>query len=258
MPFSKTPFGFEDVSVKEKTTKVHALFERVAPYYDLMNDLMSVGLHRCWKKRFFKEIRPSFQEIILDVAGGTGDIACGLKKFYPYLDLNINVLDLSFSMIENGIKRSSDQGVFSDAFQNFTWICGNAETLPLAENSIDIYTIVFGMRNIGHVSHAIKEAVRVLKPGGRFFCLEFSPVQSLLIENTILKKAYDFYLFQVLPHLGKTITNDEEAYRYLAESIRRFPEPHSFVHLLEEGGLTEVRWKPWSEGIVALHQGKKP
>lgn len=246
-------FGFESVSSEEKKERVFSLFQRVAPYYDLMNDLMSLGLHRCWKRRFFKKVRPSFQATILDVAGGTGDIARGLQKTYPYLDLDLHVLDLSWSMMEKGREKSLNQGFLHTPH----WIGGNAESLPLGEKSVDLYTIVFGLRNVAKIGEALQEAWRVLKPGGRFFCLEFSPVQTPLIEETILKKVYDFYLFEVLPRLGESVAQDAAAYRYLAESIRRFPSPDSLAQLLEERGFHQVKWSPWSSGIVVLHQAVK-
>lgn len=244
----KTDFGFEQVFFKEKTEKVKNLFSAVASRYDIMNDVMSLGLHRCWKKTFVHRLplRPNLH--ILDVAGGTGDIALTIQKLYPHLQLKITVCDLTFSMVEEGRDKSINQGLL----KNLEWCCGNAENLPIPDQSIDIYTVAFGMRNITDKHQALKEAWRVLKPGGWFFCLEFSQV-----KTPILSKLYDLYSFQFLPRFGRWIAQNESAYQYLVESIRQFPDQQQWKETIENAGFQNVAFENFSQGIVALHSARK-
>ena len=248
MPPDFTDFGFNEIPLKDKTKKVQDLFSRVASRYDLMNDLMSLGAHRLWKQKFVRRLPLKRGDTILDVAGGTGDIAIGIKETYPHLDLNITVCDLTSSMVEEGRDRSINKGYLN----KISWACGNAETLPISDNSVDLYTIAFGLRNIADKEKTLREANRVLKPGGSFFCLEFShPVLPLL------SKAYDAYSFNVLPILGKYVASDQEAYQYLVESIRKFPDQETLLHKTKEAGFFEAGFESWWGGITALHYGKK-
>jgi demethylmenaquinone methyltransferase/2-methoxy-6-polyprenyl-1,4-benzoquinol methylase len=244
----KTDFGFEQVSFKEKTERVKNLFSHVASRYDLMNDVMSLGLHRCWKKTFIHRLPLKPNLHILDVAGGTGDIALQLHKLYPHLQLQVTVCDLTFSMLEEGRHKAINQGLL----KNLEWCCGNAEHLPVPDQSIDIYTVAFGMRNITDKHQALKEAWRVLKPGGWFFCLEFSQV-----NTPILSKAYDLYSFQFLPRFGRWVANNEPAYQYLVESIRQFPNQQEWQTAIEEVDFQNVTFENFSQGVVALHSARR-
>lgn len=240
-------FGTRNVSPDEKTGLVRSVFDSVAGKYDLMNDLMSGGLHRLWKNRLIRMIRPRNGQNFLDVAGGTGDIAFRIKKYAP--GCNITVFDLNPHMLEVGKDRAIDRGWLN----GFEWVTGNAEKLPFPDNSFDVYTIAFGLRNVTHIDTALAEAARVLKPGGRFFCLEFSRV-----EMPILDKIYDAYSFNIIPRIGKMVANDEASYQYLVESIRAFPSPRKLARRMEESGLKKAKFTPLSGGIVCIHQGIKP
>ena len=243
----RTQFGEQTVTPEEKTNLVHGVFDSVATKYDIMNDLMSGGLHRLWKDRLIRMIRPRPNQKFLDVAGGTGDIAFRLKKrIGPKAD--ITVCDLTAAMLEVGRDRATDKG-WIDGFE---WITGNAEDLPFPDNHFDIYTIAFGLRNVTHIDKALKEAHRVLKPGGKFYCLEFSHV-----EPPILSKAYDLYSFNVIPKVGKAVTNDEESYQYLVESIRKFPTARKLEARMQDAGFTKTNHTKMNAGIVAIHQGLK-
>ena len=211
-----------------------------------MNDLMSGGLHRLWKNRLIRMIRPQNHFACLDVAGGTGDIAFRIKKAAPGAD--ITVFDLNAHMLSVGRDRAADRGWLDE----FEWITGNAESLPFPGNSFDLYTIAFGLRNVTHIDTALTEAMRVLKPGGRFFCLEFCPEQLPGLD-----KIYDFYSFNVIPRIGKIVAKDEESYQYLVESIRKFPPPRNLVRRMQAAGMVQPRFSPLSGGIVAIHQGLK-
>lgn len=247
-PSDFTDFGFNRIPLKDKTKKVQELFSRVASRYDLMNDLMSLGAHRFWKQTFIKRLPLKKGDTVLDVAGGTGDIAIGIKKTYPHLDLNVIVCDLTPSMVEEGRDRAINQGHLNKLY----WTSGNGEALPVPDNSVDLYTIAFGLRNVADKEQVLTEAKRVLKPGGSFFCLEFShPVLPLL------SKAYDTYSFNVLPILGKYVANDQDAYQYLVESIRQFPDQETLLHKMKEIGFSETAYENWWGGITALHFGKK-
>ncbi len=240
-------FGEKRVSPREKTGLVHNVFESVAPRYDLMNDLMSVGMHRLWKDRLVRMIRPRPGLAYLDVAGGTGDIAFRIKKYAKHAA--ITVCDINGHMLETGKDRAADRGWLED----FEWVEGNAESLPFPDSSFDVYTIAFGLRNVTHIDMALKEAARVLKPGGRFFCLEFSHV-----GQPILAKIYDLYSFSVIPKIGRMVANDESSYQYLVESIRKFPGQRDLARRMSESGFRSVKFFNLSGGIVAIHQGVKP
>ena len=239
-----TNFGFETVSFAEKKEKVREVFTSVASQYDLMNDLMSLGVHRLWKAAMIKALPLKAKDRVLDVAGGTGDIALGILKSYPYLDLDITICDLTPEMVSKGRDRAINKGTL----KGLHWSCGNAECLPVADQSFDLYTIAFGLRNVADIDAALTEAVRVLKPGGKFFCLEFSKP-----TITGLGRVYDWYSFNLLPVLGELIAKDRAAYQYLVESIRRFPDQESLADKMKQAGFVDVQWKNLSGGIVALH-----
>jgi demethylmenaquinone methyltransferase / 2-methoxy-6-polyprenyl-1,4-benzoquinol methylase len=239
-------FGERHVTPDEKTGLVRGVFDSVADKYDLMNDLMSGGLHRLWKDRLIRQIRPRDGLAYLDVAGGTGDIAFRIKKAAPKSD--ITVFDLNPHMLEVGKDRAADRGHL-----DFEWVTGNAESLPFPDASFDVYTIAFGLRNVTRIDTALAEAVRVLKPGGRFFCLEFSPVQ-----QPVFNKIYDLYSFHVIPKIGQMVTKDADSYRYLVESIRKFPHPKNLVRRMGDAGMTNAKYASLSGGIVAIHQGVAP
>ncbi|MGH1398822.1 MAG: bifunctional demethylmenaquinone methyltransferase/2-methoxy-6-polyprenyl-1,4-benzoquinol methylase UbiE [Alphaproteobacteria bacterium] len=241
-----TQFGTRTVTPDEKTNLVHGVFDSVASNYDIMNDVMSGGLHRVWKVRFVRMIRPQPTDHILDVAGGTGDIAFRMKRRAP--DAEITICDLTPAMLAEGRDRAIDKGWIND----FEWITGNAADLPFEDNSFDIYTIAFGLRNVTRIDDALAEAHRVLKPGGRFFCLEFSHVRP-----APLAKAYDLYSHHIIPQMGKIIAKDEDSYQYLIESIRKFPKQHELCERIEAAGFSRARHTNLSAGIVAIHQGLK-
>ncbi|MGH6967880.1 MAG: class I SAM-dependent methyltransferase [Stellaceae bacterium] len=235
-------FGYRRVAAREHTRLVHDVFARVARRYDLMNDLMSGGVHRLWKTQLIERLAPRPGQVLLDVAGGTGDIA---RRFMARGGRAI-VCDINLSMLATGRARGFDAG--DDG--RLRWLCGNAEALPVASASIDAYTIAFGLRNVTRIPTALAEARRVLRPGGRFLCLEFSNV-----EGKLLKRAYDLYSFAVLPRLGALVARDHNAYSYLVESIRRFPSRQKLVELMRQAGLERVTARPLSGGIAAIHSG---
>lgn len=239
-------FGEKPVTPEEKTGLVQGVFGSVASKYDLMNDLMSGGIHRLWKDRFIREIRPRGGLSYLDVAGGTGDIAFRLKKRAP--DAHITLCDLTPDMLAVGRDRAIDQGWLDD----FSWVSGNAESLPLPDNSMDIYTIAFGLRNVTRIDTALAEALRVLKPGGRFFCLEFSHV-----TDPGLARLYGLYSRALIPAMGKLVANDAESYQYLIESIQKFPTQAELCRRMELSGLNGCLYKNLTFGVVAIHQGFK-
>ena len=214
--------------------------DSVAGRYDLMNDLMSGGIHRLWKATLVADVRPRAGETMLDVAGGTGDVALRLREAGG----TVTVCDLTPKMLEVGRDRSIDSGVLD----GIAWVAGDAERLPIASRSMDAYTIAFGLRNVTRIDEALAEARRVLKPGGRFFCLEFSHV-----VLPVLDRIYDLYSFSVLPALGEWVAGDRAAYQYLAESIRRFPAQGELVRRMEAAGLERARYSNLSGGIAAIH-----
>ena len=236
-------FGFRRVSQAEKSALVRGVFERVASRYDLMNDLMSLGAHRAWKAAMVRSLSLSPGMKLLDVAGGTGDIAFRLtERGVP----RVTVSDINPRMLAVGRKRAATRGLAG----RVDWLCADAEALPVPDASVDVYTCAFGLRNVTRLDAALAEARRVLRPGGRFLCLEFSRV-----EVSGLDRLYDAYSFGLLPHLGGLVAGDADAYRYLVESIRRFPPQREFAALIEAVGLERVAWQDFSGGIVALHGG---
>lgn len=242
-----TQFGEKTVSPKEKTKAVHGVFDNVANRYDLMNDLMSGGLHRVWKDAFIRRINPKTGLKYLDVAGGTGDIAFRIREKIGS-DADITLCDLTKHMLSTGRDRAINRGWLND----FNWITGNAENLPFPDNSFDIYTIAFGLRNVTHIDTALKEATRILKPEGKFFCLEFSHV-----NTPLLSKAYDLFSFNIIPKIGHVVAQDEESYQYLVESIRKFPKQEELAQRMKDAKMKNVNFSNLSGGIVAIHQGTK-
>jgi demethylmenaquinone methyltransferase/2-methoxy-6-polyprenyl-1,4-benzoquinol methylase len=239
----KVSFGFEDVDPDEKTRRVGSVFSRVASRYDLMNDLMSGGLHRPWKDMFVRCVSPRRGEHILDMAGGTGDIAFRMARRGAV----ITVADISLEMLEVGRDRAARQRV-----EGLAWSHQNAEALEFADRSFDAYTIAFGIRNVTRVQKALEEAHRVLKVGGRFFCLEFSTT-----TWPGFAQLYDAYSLRVVPKLGKAVAQDEDSYRYLVESIRRFPPMEEFRSMIGKAGFARTRAEPILGGLVAIHSGWK-
>jgi demethylmenaquinone methyltransferase/2-methoxy-6-polyprenyl-1,4-benzoquinol methylase len=236
-------FGYEDIDATEKTGRVGEVFSNVATKYDIMNDAMSGGMHRLWKDRFVKRVRPQPGEAILDMAGGTGDIAFRMAD----RGASVTVSDINQDMLDVGIERAMERGI-----DGLVWSRQNAEELSFSSRIFDAYTIAFGIRNVTHIDRALKEAHRVLKYGGRFFCLEFSTV-----EWPGFKEAYDLYSHKLVPQIGKAIANDEDSYRYLVESIRRFPDMPGFERMIREAGFENTRVEPILGGLVAIHSGWK-
>jgi demethylmenaquinone methyltransferase / 2-methoxy-6-polyprenyl-1,4-benzoquinol methylase len=253
---STTHFGFREVAVADKAPLVRRVFDSVAPRYDLMNDLMSAGVHRLWKSTLIAAIAPKPGELLLDVAGGTGDIATRYLDAVDRAgdragdaapaapDARAVVCDINGEMLTVGRDRAIDGG----RLDGIAWVAGDAEHLPVAGSSIDVYTIAFGLRNVTHIDAALAEARRVLKPGGRFFCLEFSRV-----VLPVLDRLYDLYSFQVLPRLGEWVAGDREAYQYLVESIRKFPSQGQLARQVTDAGLDRVQVRNLSGGVAAIH-----
>ncbi len=276
-----THFGFQTVGTREKASLVRGVFDQVASRYDLMNDLMSLGVHRLWKTALLDALAPRPNMRLLDMAGGTGDIACRFLARLPQAgkgggkgagsktdtgvpdsevtnsgvanseipdsevpDSGVVVCDANAAMMNVGRARALDRGVVS----GLSWVCGDAESIPLPERSMDAYTIAFGLRNVTRPSAALAEAYRVLRPGGRFLCLEFSHV-----VLPVLDRLYDMYSFNVIPALGGAVTGDAESYRYLVESIRRFPAQEALAEDMREAGFERVSYRNLSGGIAALH-----
>ena len=241
----QTDFGFREVEEDEKTRLVREVFDHVAGRYDLMNDLMSGGIHRRWKAELIDRLKPRKGEILLDLAGGTGDIA---RRFLGRAGKGgqVIVCDINASMVAAGRDRALDDGMLG----GITWLVGNAEDLPVADASVDCCTISFGLRNVTRKEKALEEACRVLRPGGRFLCLEFSHV-----EMPLLRQLYDLYSFAVLPRLGGVVARDRNAYQYLVESIRRFPPQAELAAMMTRAGFEQVGWRNLSGGIAALHSG---
>ena len=234
-------FGFREVEERAKAGLVREVFDTVAGRYDLMNDLMSGGVHRLWKSALVDMLRPRADMHLLDVAGGTGDIA---RRFLDAGGGRVTVCDINETMLRVGRDRAIDRGVLDAA----EWLVADAEALPFADSSVGAYTIAFGLRNVTHIERALAEARRVLRPGGRFLCLEFSHV-----SGPWLQAAYDRYSFSVLPTLGAVVAGDRDAYRYLAESIRRFPPQDQLAAMMTAAGLDLVRYRNLSGGIAAIH-----
>jgi demethylmenaquinone methyltransferase / 2-methoxy-6-polyprenyl-1,4-benzoquinol methylase len=242
------PFGFRNVDEAAKDDLVRGVFSSVARRYDLMNDLMSAGVHRLWKDAMIDWLAPRPGARFLDVAGGTGDIAFRIASATAnHAESSIVCCDINAEMLEEGIGRLSNQ-----SYPGIHWICANAENLPFPASFFDAYTIGFGIRNMTHIERALSEARRVLKPGGRFLCLEFSRV-----EIPGLDAIYDAYSFRVLPWLGRLVAGDGEPYRYLAESIRRFPSQRLFAKMIANAGFGRVQVRNLAGGIAALHSAWK-
>ncbi|XP_072271602.1 2-methoxy-6-polyprenyl-1,4-benzoquinol methylase, mitochondrial [Pyxicephalus adspersus] len=276
-----THFGFQTVPEEEKGEKVYRVFESVAQKYDIMNDSMSLGIHRLWKDWFINHMNPTPGTQLLDVAGGTGDIAF---RFINYIRAQREKLirnqtksqqNLSWSDISRSYSHDQlgplmgSQAVICDInkemlkvgkdklqrlgySEGLSWVAGDAEELPFADDKFDVYTIAFGIRNVTHIDKALEEAYRVLKPGGRFLCLEFSQV-----NNPLLARLYDLYSFQVIPVLGEIIAGDWKSYQYLVESIRRFPPQEEFKEMIEDAGFFKVNYHNLTSGVVAVHSGFK-
>lgn len=240
-------FGERPVSPEDKTKLVQGVFDSVAENYDIMNDLMSGGVHRIWKDRLIRMIRPKSHERFLDVAGGTGDIAFRIRKAAGK-GTDITICDLDEAMVSVGRDRAIDRGWVND----FTWTTGNAETLPFPDNHFDVVTMAFGLRNVTEKQNALKSIFRVLKPGGRLLVLEFSKPTS---EQ--LSKLYDMYSFHILPKMGQLVANDAESYQYLAESIRMHPDQETLKGMFEQAGFEQCDYQNLTGGIVALHRGYK-
>jgi demethylmenaquinone methyltransferase/2-methoxy-6-polyprenyl-1,4-benzoquinol methylase len=242
-------FGFRDVEPAQKPGLVRGVFDRVAGRYDLMNDLMSAGVHRLWKDAVAARMNPQPGELIVDCAGGTGDMARRFARMAGAArarrggaPARIVVVDYNAQMIAEGLRRGGASEV--------AWAVGDAQGLPLPDGTADAYCIAFGLRNVTDIAKALKEARRVLRPGGRFLCLEFSrPV------TQTLRDAYDAYSFRVIPRIGEVVAKDREAYAYLVESIRRFPEQRALAAMMEAAGFSRVTVTNFTGGVAALHQG---
>jgi ubiquinone/menaquinone biosynthesis methyltransferase len=250
MENNKTHFGFKEVDRDQKSNLVKNIFSNVAKKYDLMNDLMSAGTHRLWKNNmincidFFDNIK------IIDVAGGTGDIAFRIAKKAQEKNLNyqIEVVDINSQMLEVGRSRAIDMNLFS----HLNFVENDGENLKFADESFDVFTIAFGIRNFTNIDKGLQEAYRVLKKGGKFICLEFSKV-----EDIFLQKIYDTYSFKIIPKIGEVILKDHDSYQYLVESIRKFPDQKSFKKLIENAGFSRVGYQNLTFGACAIHWGFK-
>ncbi|MCW9043101.1 MAG: bifunctional demethylmenaquinone methyltransferase/2-methoxy-6-polyprenyl-1,4-benzoquinol methylase UbiE [Pseudopelagicola sp.] len=241
-----THFGFETVREDEKAGKVQGVFNSVASKYDIMNDVMSVGVHRVWKDAMMDWLAPRPGQRLLDVAGGTGDIS------FRFLERagegHATVLDLTEPMLVEGRKRAEAE----QRAASLDWVVGDAMALPFEDNTFDVYTISFGIRNVTRPQEALNEAYRVLRPGGRLMVLEFSQ-----IPNDMMQKAYDLYSFNVIPRMGQAIAGDRDSYQYLVESIRKFPDQETFLDMVKTAGFENAKYRNLSLGIAALHSGWK-
>lgn len=245
METDKTHFGFKQVDRDAKAGLVKEIFSNVAKKYDLMNDLMSGGVHRIWKNRMIEEITGNPSRII-DVAGGTGDIAFRISKKFPHV--KVDVVDINQEMLDVGRERAIDLNLFS----NLTFTCCDGENLCFEDNSFDFFTIAFGIRNFTNIDKALSEAYRVLKPGGKFICLEFSKVNDLFLQ-----KIYDVYSFKLIPKIGEVVLKDRASYQYLVESIRKFPPQEEFKKMIEKAGFKNVSFENLTFGTAAIHAGIK-
>ncbi|XP_050729114.1 2-methoxy-6-polyprenyl-1,4-benzoquinol methylase, mitochondrial-like [Eriocheir sinensis] len=277
----ETHFGFENVSEEEKAQKVHKVFENVASKYDLMNDLMSGGIHRAWKDCFVSRLHPRPNTKLLDVAGGTGDIVFRYVQHLRHARgkrgtgaaaaspqdttttttdtttssdsdnsrplYEISVCDISENMLSVGRHRAEALG-----YRGIDWVCGDAQNLPFEDDEFDCYTIAFGIRNVVDVQKALDEAYRVLKPGGRFMCLEFS-----YVSNPAVRWVYDQYSFNVIPAMGQVVAGDWASYQYLVQSIRKFPDQDTFKEMIEDSGFRNVTYENMTFGVAAIHSGFK-
>ncbi|MGD2129914.1 MAG: bifunctional demethylmenaquinone methyltransferase/2-methoxy-6-polyprenyl-1,4-benzoquinol methylase UbiE [Lysobacterales bacterium] len=244
-PEKTTHFGYREVPADEKTALVRGVFESVAGNYDLMNDLMSLGIHRAWKRDFVANSGIRMGDRVLDLAGGTGDIAALLSRRVGD-NGRVVLTDINDAMLDVGRRRLEDRGIVG----NIRYALANAEALPFGDSQFDAVTIAFGLRNVTDKDAALREMRRVLKPGGRALILEFSQV-----GPEPLKMAYDAWSFGVLPLLGKLVAHDEDSYRYLAESIRKHPPQQELADMMSEAGFVDVRYRNLTGGIVAIHSG---
>ena len=241
-----THFGNQTVPEGEKAGMVHGVFTRVASKYDIMNDLMSGGLHRVWKDAMMDWLAPRDGQRLLDVAGGTGDVAFRFLKRAPLA--SAVVCDMTESMLIAGRGRADADKMAA----RLDWVVGDAMALPFPSNSFDVYTISFGIRNVTRIGDALTEAYRVLRPGGRLMVLEFSQ-----IPNNMLQKAYDLYSFNVIPVMGQVVAGDRDSYQYLVESIRKFPAQEEFAAMIRKSGFDQVKYRNLTMGVAALHSGWK-
>lgn len=253
-----THFGYETVKESEKTEKVYQVFESVANSYDKMNDTMSLGIHRIWKDIFIHRLSPTHGTQLLDVAGGTGDIAFRFLKYLKNLpsadagkavSSKVTLCDINQAMLDVGKQRAEALGLSGPQIE---WLQADAENLPIESNTFTAYTVAFGVRNMTRVDKVLDEAYRVLKPGGRFLCLEFSQV-----SNEGIKWLYDQYSFQMIPVLGQVVAGDWKSYQYLIESIRKFPNQEDFKNMIQSAGFSCVSYENLTFGIVAIHSGFK-
>ncbi len=241
---SKVNFGFKKVDLDDKQSLVEQVFSSVAHKYDIMNDAMSLGIHRLWKSKLIEELNPN--KSLLDMASGTGDIA---KRYYSKSKTpDITICDINFNMLSTGRDKLFDNNIY----KGLKFSCCNAEDLPFEDNSFDYYTIAFGIRNVTNVRKVLQEAHRVLSPGGKFVCLEFARV-----SNNAMAKIYDFYSFNIIPKIGDLIANDGESYKYLVESIRTFPAQEEFVRMMKKTGFQLSKFQNLTNGVVALYTGYK-
>ncbi len=240
-----THFGAETVPLDEKPGRVRDVFESVASRYDVMNDVMSARIHRLWKDALVDWLAPRRRTRHLDLAGGTGDVAMRILRRVGG-DMNMTICDFSEGMLREGMRRAAERGVQAPV----DWVCGDAMALPFAEKTFDSATIAFGVRNVAEPEQALREIRRVLRTGGRFVCLEFSRVR-----NPLLASIYDAYSDNVIPRMGQIVAKDAASYRYLVESIRRFPDQERFAEMMREAGFRRVAWRNLSAGVAALHSG---
>jgi len=243
-----THFGYQEVPVDEKVNKVADVFHSVAAKYDVMNDLMSGGIHRIWKRITIESSGARTGHNVLDIAGGTGDLT---RRFAEIVGQSGKVVlaDINDSMLKVGRDKLVDKGVAG----NVEYVQANAESLPFEDNTFDIITIAFGLRNVTDKDAALRSMNRVLKPGGKLMVLEFSKT-----DSPLLTKAYDFYSFNLLPKIGQLVANDADSYRYLAESIRMHPDQETLKGMMDSAGFVNTRYRNLTQGIVALHTGIKP
>lgn len=247
---NKTDFGFQDINSDQKPKLVRDLFGRVADSYDLMNDLMSMGMHRVWKAKFLQMLPMIPNTKLLDVASGTGDIILRYARKAERTSCPVQLT--AYDCTEDMLAKGKDRAINEKLWQSMDWQCGMAEKLPFEDQSFDVYTIAFGLRNVTDKAAALAEAYRVLRPGSGFFCLEFGPSQA-----GALQKIYDAYSFHIIPRMGKWVTSDGEAYQYLVESIRRFPLATDLKDMLEVSGFENVYYIPLMGGIANIHIGWK-
>ncbi|MCL5777680.1 bifunctional demethylmenaquinone methyltransferase/2-methoxy-6-polyprenyl-1,4-benzoquinol methylase UbiE [Limibaculum sp. FT325] len=240
----ETHFGFQTIPEHEKAGRVHGVFSSVAARYDLMNDLMSAGVHRLWKDALIDWMAPRRGMRLLDVAGGTGDISFRFLRCVKGEGEAV-VCDMTEAMLREGARRAEARGI-----HGLDWVTGDAMRLPFPDCSFDAYTIAFGIRNVTRIEDALAEAFRVLRPGGRFLCLEFSQM-----PVPMLQKLYDLYSFNVIPPMGRAVTGDRDSYQYLVESIRKFPDQETFAGMIRAAGFERVAYRNLSMGIAAIHSG---